>query len=210
LRTFRSEGIQLDAIAEKDGISVNSGSQWFAVYTTCRHEKRIAQHLAQREIEHYLPLYLADRKWRDGSKVRLEIPLFPSYIFVHIRRSDRVRILNVPGALALVGGTGGEPAAVAESAIEALRVGLREHRIEPHPLLRLGQMARIRSGAFAGMEGIVVRRKSGCRVVLTLEQIMQSIAVEVDEHDLECIASDGAFIESQFDMGNRFRWQQAS
>ena len=117
---------------------VTGGTKWFAVYTTCRHEKRIAQHLSQRAIEHYLPLYRSDRKWRDGSKVTLELPLFPSYIFVRIKRSERVSVLSVPGALAVVGGTGGEPAPLPDSAIEALRVGLQEHRIEPHPLLRVG------------------------------------------------------------------------
>jgi transcription antitermination factor NusG len=164
---------------------VTGGSRWFALYTNCRHEKRIAQHLSQREIEHYLPLYRSDRKWRDGSKVTLELPLFPGYIFVHIKRAERVSVLSVPGALAVVGGTGGEPAPVPDAAIEALRVGLQEHRIEPHPVLRVGQVARIKSGSFAGMEGVVVRKKGGFRVVLTLEQIMQSVAVEVDENDIE-------------------------
>jgi transcription antitermination factor NusG len=178
-------------------------SLWFAVYTTCRHEKRIAQHLTQRNIEHYLPLYRADRKWRDGSKVTLDLPLFPSYIFVHIKRSERVSVLSVPGALAVVGGTGGEPAPLPDTAIEALRAGLNERRIEPHPLLSVGQQARIRSGAFAGMRGIVLRKKSGYRVVLTLEQIMQSIAVEVDEDDLEAVDANenfGAF-PSELNLG---------
>ena len=172
------------------GAEVTTASRWFAVYTTCRHEKRIAQHLSQREIEHYLPLYRADRKWRDGSKVTLDLPLFPGYLFVHIKRSERVSVLSIPGALAVVGGTGGEPAPLPDAAIEALRTGLKEHRIEPHPLLRVGQFARIRSGAFAGMEGVVVRKKSGFRVVLTLEQIMQSVAVELDEDDVEPLNND--------------------
>jgi transcription antitermination factor NusG len=171
--------------ASRKVTEVITESRWFAVYTTCRHEKRIAQHLEQREIEHYLPLYQSERKWRDGSRVTLDLPLFPGYLFVRIQRSERVSVLSVPGALAVVGGTGGEPAPLADSAIESLRRGLKEHRIEPHPLLRVGQSVRIRSGAFAGMEGVVARRKSGFRVVLTLEQIMQSIAVEVDQNDLE-------------------------
>ncbi len=167
------------------GTEVTSPSQWFALYTTCRHEKRIAQHLSQREIEHYLPLYRAERKWRDGSRVTLDLPLFPGYIFVRIQRSQRVSVLSVPGALAVVGGTGGEPAPLPDVAMDALRVGFQQHRVEPHPLLCVGQFARIRSGAFAGMEGVVVRKKSGLRVVLTLEQIMQSVAVELDEDDVE-------------------------
>lgn len=179
-----------DAWGSPDGsVSNDSGStassQWFAVYTTSRHEKRIAQHFTQRAIEHYLPLYSSNRIWRDGSKVKLELPLFPSYLFVRIHRSERVSVLSVPGALAVVGGTGGEPVPVPDSTIESLRIGLREHKIEPHPLLRVGQRACIKGGAFAGMEGVVVRRKSGCRIVLTLEQVMQSIAIEVEADDLE-------------------------
>ena len=168
-------------------------SRWFAIYTTCRHEKRIAQHFTQRQIEHYLPLYRSERRWRDGSRVTLDLPLFPCYLFVRIRKSERVSVLSVPGALALVGGTGGEPAQLPDSAIEALRAGLNEGRIEPHPLLRVGQPVRVRAGAFAGMRGIVVRKKNGFRVVLTLEQIMQSIAVEMDEHDLEPIGANEVF-----------------
>jgi transcription antitermination factor NusG len=146
--------------------------------------------LSQREIEHYLPLYQVERKWRDGSRVTLDLPLFPSYIFVRMERSQRTSVLSVPGALAVVGGTGGEPAPLPSGAVDALRAGLAVHRIEPHPLLRVGQLARIRSGAFAGMEGVVVRKKSGLRIVLTLEQIMQSVAVELDEEDVEPIVPE--------------------
>jgi transcription antitermination factor NusG len=179
------------------------------VYTVCRHEKRIAQHLTQRDIEHYLPLYHSDRKWRDGSKVTLELPLFPSYIFVRIKRTERVSVLSVPGALTMVAGTGGEPAPLPESAIEALRIGLQERKIEPHPLLRIGQRVRICAGPFLGSEGVVVRKKNGCRVVLTLEQIMQSVAVEVDESDIEAIAEERFPVSSVSVLGDRFCLQGA-
>ena len=159
--------------------------KWFAVYTNSRHEKRVGQHLSMREIEHYLPLYHVQRKWSNGLRVTLDLPLFPGYIFVRIHRAQRVRVLEVPGVLALVGGTGGEPAPLPEADIEALRSGLSLRRVEPHPLLKVGQRARIRSGAFAGMEGIVVRKKNSFRVVLTLDTIMQSFAVEVDGKELE-------------------------
>jgi len=160
-------------------------ANWFAVYTTSRHEKRVADHFSHREIEHFLPLYRVERKWKDGSRVTLDLPLFPGYIFVHIPSCERVRVLSVPGALAVVGGTGGEPAPLPDAAIEALRRGVERREAEPHPLLTVGQRARIRSGAFAGMAGIVVKKKNSLRVILTLEQIMQSIAVEAAEEDLE-------------------------
>ena len=163
--------------------------RWFALYTASRHEKRVAQHLGQREIEFYLPLYKSERKWADGSRVMLDLPLFPGYLFVHIRRSERSRVLGVPGALAVVGGTGGEPAWLPDATIDALRSGLEARPARPHPLLTVGQRVRIRSGALAGFEGIVVRNKNSFRVVLTVEYIMQSYAVEVALEDLEPLTS---------------------
>jgi transcription antitermination factor NusG len=163
--------------------------KWFAVYTTPRHEKRVSQYLSQRGITHYLPLYHVRRKWRDGSTVTLDLPLFPGYIFVRIERRERVRVLEVPGVLAIVGGTGRQPASLPEAEIDALRLGLHLRRAEPHPLLTIGQRARIRSGALAGMEGVVVRKKNSLRVVLTVDLIMQSVAVEVDGSELETLDS---------------------
>lgn len=163
------------------------GSRWFAVYTFPRHEKRVVEHLAMREIEHYLPLYRSSRKWSDGSRVTLNLPLFPGYLFVRIQRAQRVRVLEVPGVVTVVGGTGGEPASLPEGEIDALRSGLSERNAQPHPLLKVGQRARIRCGAFTGMEGVVERMKYSVRVVLTMDSIQQSFAVEVDSEDLELV-----------------------
>ncbi len=164
--------------------------RWFALYTASRHEKQVALHLDQREIECYLPLYKTQRKWANGLKVTLDLPLFPGYVFVHIRRNERGRVLGVPGALSVVGGTGGEPAWLPDATIDALRTALAERLARPHPVLTVGQRVRIRSGALAGFEGIVVRSKSSLRVVLTLEHIMQSYAVEVGLDDLELLSSE--------------------
>lgn len=159
--------------------------RWFALYTASRHEKSVAQHLIQREIEFYLPLYKSERRWSDGSRVTLDLPLFPGYLFIHIQRGERSRALGVPGAVAVVGGTGGEPAWLPDATIDALRSGLDARPVQPHPLLTAGQRVRIRSGALSGFEGIVVRNKGSFRVVLTVEHIMQSYAVEVPLEDLE-------------------------
>jgi transcription antitermination factor NusG len=170
---------------------VSDGAQpwrWFALYTASRHEKQVAQHLGQREIEFYLPLYKTQRKWANGLRVTLDLPLFPGYLFVHMRRSERGRVLGVPGALSVVGGTGGEPAWLPDATIDAMRAGLAERLAHPHPVLTAGQRVRIRSGALAGFEGVVVRNKSSLRVVLTLEHIMQSYAVEVGVDDLEALS----------------------
>ena len=164
--------------------------------------------MAQREIEHFLPLYLTRRKWRDGSKVVLELPLFPCYIFVRMQRAERAKVLSVPGALAVVNGTGGEAAPIPDAAVVALRQGIATGKVEPHSLLTVGQKVRIHSGPFAGMSGLVARRKSSFRVVLTLQQIMQSVAIEVDEDQVELFGEEPPSV-SLAAASASMRWQHA-
>jgi transcription antitermination factor NusG len=177
-----------------------NGSDWFAAFTSPRHEKRVEEYLRLRDVEHYLPVYRSPRKWRNGLRVVLDLPLFPGYIFVRIKRAERVRVLEVPGVLAIVGGTAGEMAPLPEADVEALRSGLHLRQAEPHSLLKIGQRARIRSGALAGLEGIVVRKNNSLRFVLTMDLIMQSVSVDVDGEELEPINSE--FL-------NRSRWSSS-
>ena len=71
-------------------------------------------------------------------------------------------------------------------------------KVEPHPLLTVGQRVRIKSGALAGVEGIVIRKKSGFRVVLTLSLLMQSIAIEVNGDDVELVDAPSSSTETTY------------
>ncbi len=158
--------------------------RWYAVYTTPRHEKHVSETLAKRRIEAFLPLYRTTRQWKKSRPVVLELPLFPTYVFVRISRQARGTVLGTPGALSIVG-SAREPWPLPDLEIEALRSGLLERRIEPHPYLTVGERVRIKAGMMAGVEGLLVRKKNEFRVVLTLDTIMRSVAVEVDANDIE-------------------------
>ena len=162
---------------------------WHAVYAITRHEKRIAEHLSMRGIEHFLPLYSTQRRWKNGARMTLSLPLFPSYLFVRISRRERVRVLEIPGVVSIVGGTGKEPAMLDTDQVEIIRKAVERGNAEPHPTVVAGQRGRIRNGVFAGVEGIVVRVRNTFRVVLMVELIMKSVAVEVDRDDLEILAA---------------------
>jgi transcription antitermination factor NusG len=162
--------------------------EWYAVYVMPRHEKRIAEHFHARQIEHFLPLYEARHKWKDGSKVTLQLPLFPGYVFVRTARNRRTRALEVPGVLSVVGTR--DASRIQDAYIHSLREGLRLGKVEPHPYLVAGAVVRVKSGVMAGMQGVLLRRKGGCRIVLTLDLIMKSVAVEVDMDDLEPVSGE--------------------
>jgi len=170
----------------------NNEPHWFAVYTTSRHEKRVAQHLREREIESFLPVYRTQHRWKSGTRAMLYLPLFPGYVLVRIGGNDRVGVLEVPGVVSIIG-TARRPTPLPDFEVEALRAGLDPMRAEPHPFLTAGQRVRIRTGALAGLEGIVIRKKSGFRVVLSLDLLMQSIAIEVDGEDVESVDTSLSF-----------------
>jgi Transcription antiterminator len=159
-------------------------SRWFAVYTLPRHEKRITGHFNVRSIESFLPLYRTVRKWKDGSKANLELPLFPGYVFVRIAKRERVRVLEVPGVLSIAG-CGREPTSLPDIEIDALRRGVALGKIEPHAYFVVGEKVRITSGPMVGLEGVLVRLKNSFRVIVTLSMIMQSVSVELDIGDVE-------------------------
>src|SRR5271166_6958026 len=92
-------------------------ASWFAVYTTPRHEKAVARQFEVRQIEAFLPLYRSVHRWKNGCRVNVEQPLFPSYVFVSLGPRDYIRVLQTPGVLSLVG-SGRDPTPLPSSAIE--------------------------------------------------------------------------------------------
>jgi transcription antitermination factor NusG len=158
--------------------------RWYAAQTCANHEKRVLEQLSQRTVEAYLPLYASVRRWKDR-RVRLDLPLFPGYVFVRLALRDRLQVLQTPRVVRLVG-FGGQPTALPDQEIDALRQGLtRDMRVEPHPYLKVGRRVRVTTGPLEGLEGTLVRKKNVSRFVISLDLIMRSVAVEIDVAELE-------------------------
>jgi transcription antitermination factor NusG len=162
-------------------------AHWYALYTCSRHEKQVAAQLEQRDFEVFLPLYPSLRRWKDR-RVELQLPLFPGYLFVRIPLQHRIEVLNVPGAVRFVT-FNGRPAAVTDNDLRSVRSALTEGlRVQPSPYLKIGRRVRVRGGPLTGTEGILVRKKDRFRLVLSIDIIMRSVAVEVDALDVEPLA----------------------
>src|SRR5467141_2797239 len=131
---------------------------WYAAYTCANHEKRVAAELGARDVEHFLPLYSSVRRWKDR-RVQLELPLFPGYVFVRLALRDRLRVVQIPSVVRLVG-FNGQPTALPDTEMEIMRSGLSQSlSVEPHPFLTAGRRVRVRSGPLAGIEGILLRKR---------------------------------------------------
>jgi len=156
------------------------GRQWFALTVKYQHERRVESVLSANGVDTFLPLYRARRQWSDRSK-DLEAPLFPGYVFGRFHLDDRTRIVTTPGVARIVG-FAGLPAAVTEQEIEGVRAALASKLpVGPWPyLLKAGDRVNIVRGPLRGLEGTLLREGSCLRLVLGVELLQRSLAVEID------------------------------
>lgn len=160
--------------------------RWYAVFTLPRNEKSVIKHLGIRDIESFLPTCEVVKVWKNRQRVKLLLPLFPSYVFVRINLWDRVKVLQTPGVVQIVG-NGRHDAYLSDTEVEFLRSGLNGRRVEQFREFATGARVRIRSGALQGIEGILVRKRAGLRFVLAIDLINQRASVEIDADDLEVV-----------------------
>jgi transcription antitermination factor NusG len=165
--------------AAVDSLTQNRGLPWFAVQVRSRYESVAATLLSGKGYEWFLPTYWSRRQWSDRIK-KIELPLFPGYLFCRFDPQGRLPILTIPGVISIVG-IAKNPTPVDETEIASLRVLVKSglpH--QPWPYLQVGQRVRIEYGALYGLEGILLHFKGLHRIVLSVTLLQRSVAVEID------------------------------
>jgi len=158
--------------------------QWLAVYTRSRHELAVASQLQQKGLDALLPTYRRMSRWSDRIR-RTDTPLFPGYVFVRVGEGERRRVLQTAGVVSIVCRSG-TPVPLSDTDIEKIRFcTANPAAVEPHPYLRLGQRVRVKHGPFRGWEGVLVEKRNSTRLVLTVEQIMKSVSIDLSGADVE-------------------------
>lgn len=150
--------------------------EWNVVYTSPRAEKRVYDRLLELGIKSYLPMYKTIRQWSDRKK-KVEVPLFNSYVFVHVNEKERLSILGIHGVVKFVYYLR-KPARVRQKEINAIKRFLRQSegmRIK----VKMGDVVEIANGAMEGRFGEVIRITK-TKLMLRIEQLNMSLVVEVD------------------------------
>ncbi len=159
---------------------------WLAAYTRSRHESHVASQLSCKGVESLLPTYAKLSRWSDRIH-RSQAPLFPGYVFVHVSDAERLPVLQTMGVVNLVS-VGGKAARLEDEEIARLQTCVaRPDEVEPHPYLRIGHRVRVKYGPFAGWEGILVQKQNATRLVITVEEIMKSVAINLNGADVESV-----------------------
>ena len=171
-----------NAVAQQ--IETFEDNAWWALYTRHQHEHAIADSLSAKGFEVFLPLYQSLRRWKDRQKT-LWLPLFPCYVFVRGGLNRRLDVVTTPGVHMILS-CGDRVAIIPDEEIHGIRMAV-EHpaQVEPHPFLKCGDRVRVTRGSLAGVEGILIRKKNLYRLVLSVDMLAQSVAVEIDASEVE-------------------------
>jgi len=164
------------------------GLQWYAIQTRSRHEKFVDSQLKQRGVTTFLPLVNELRRWSDRQKL-VQLPLFSSYVFARFVASveNRIRIVSTYGVVSIVGNRG-EGIAIPDNEVESIqRLLASSIPFVDCPFVRIGQRVRIRGGCMHGVEGILVGRKGNRSLVISVETIERSLAIQLEGYDVEPI-----------------------
>lgn len=170
-----------------------SDSRWFAVWTRSRQEKVAASMLETLGVPHFLPLKSEVRQWTDR-KQTVMVPLFSGYLFVRMNpnKDSRLQVLKTPGIAGFIGNHTG-PLPIPDQQIEDIQTVLTQQvECTVLPLLEEGDRVRVVRGPLAGIDGRLVRANSTCRLVISIEMIHKSVAVNVSRQDVELVDQHAA------------------
>lgn len=159
-------------------------AKWYAIRTRSRAEKVVREHVTQRGIESFLPLLTRVSQWKDRRK-DIKWPLFPGYCFAKFTDDQKFFILQTPGAIEIVGSALGRPEPIPDSEISALqRVISSRQPYDTHPHLLEGTAVQVIRGPLVGLQGKLIRKSVGCRLIITINLIGQGAAVHIDVDDI--------------------------
>lgn len=157
--------------------------RWYACRTRSRAEKAVARRLAGSGLESYLPLLRQERQWADRMK-RVEMPLFPGYVFARFDLTRLHEVIVTPGVATVVRANG-QPTPLREVELESVRAlvaGANETGMVPSavPELEAGRQVVVAEGPFQGVRGTLVEERGAHRVVVRLGAVRQAVAIEID------------------------------
>ena len=160
-------------------------TNWYAVYTRPRFEKQVLKGLLDQGIEGYLPLIKTMRQWSDRKKM-VEVPLFSSYVFVHINRSSYDRVLQTHGVVKYITFEG-KAATIPSDQIDNLKIIIDSNeKVETTwESRRKGDQVIVTAGSLKGLKGELITEGNRKKVLVRIQGIDQNLTVEVHSSLIE-------------------------
>jgi transcription antitermination factor NusG len=155
--------------------------QWYAVVTRAKCEKMVFANLNRKQIAAYLPLVHTIRRYR--SKVRkTDKPLIPGYIFVKIKKTEHVSVLQTEHVAYFVR-FNKKLVPIPEEEINLIRRLVLDKDIELEAMqgsIAEGDQIIVSAGALMGYQGKVVKVDGKRKLQIELENMGYSLLITID------------------------------
>lgn len=157
--------------------------EWYALVVRPRSEKAVAQALANRGVERYLPVYRG--RYRSAGRFKdVDLPLFPQYVFCRIDTCSHAHVLSTPGVYRFVA-FGNKLAPIDFSELESIRQAVGSGlELQPWPFLQVGDSVEIAEGPLRGLIGRLLTGKGYSRLILDVSILQRSVAVTLDRRSV--------------------------
>ncbi len=159
--------------------------QWWVVHTRSRQEKLLARELSGQGVAHYVPQYENRTQSPSGRRRVSYVPLFPGYAFVYGNDEDRFRTLDCRATSKLLPVGDGERLTYELRQIRQLI--LSGQSLTPEEYLQPGTKVRIKSGPLRMIEGQIVQRRSGDRLLVAVDYLQKGVSVELGSAEIELL-----------------------
>jgi transcription antitermination factor NusG len=163
------------------------GSRWYAVHSRSHFEQKVYEGLCRKSIEAFLPRIQIMSKRKDRRK-KIQVPMLPGYVFV---RSDMYpeeyhNIIKTVGIVSIVSFKG-IPVPANEDEISSLMIlDNTDRTVQNRSYVEKGDRVMIMEGPLQGLTGYYIRhRGKSDRVVVSVELLMRSLEVEIEDWALE-------------------------
>ena len=159
-----------------------NGSLWWVAQTRSRREKKLAHYLTEHDIGYYLPL-LKRRQAGQKRKRYSFVPAFGNYLFIKASDNERHQIIRSHHMARMIEVQ--DQARLINELRQLQTVLVMDEKIYPYDYITKGQLVRIVEGPLRGIEGIVEKKKSGYRLVLSVSSLFQAVAMDFDAELVE-------------------------
>jgi transcription antitermination factor NusG len=157
---------------------------WWVVHTKSRNEKALAQDLISSDINYFLPMSWRVRHQR-GRKIRSLLPLFSGYLFFCGEENQRISLLKTNRVANLIEVK--DQGKLVDELLQIAQALAAGADLRPHQYISAGKRCRVTAGPLLGLEGIVIRSKSGAHLVLQVDILGQATSVEIETDIIEVI-----------------------
>ncbi len=160
---------------------------WYALAVRSRHEFVASDELRRKGVDAFLPSFMKLSRWKDRKK-RVEFPLFPGYLFVHVapHPEEFLRVVRTRGSVKLVSSEPGRPAPVSADEIDSLKILIQSgEQFDVYPHLTAGTRVRVKRGPLAGAEGVLSEREDRNVFLVNIDILGRSVGMKIYAEDIE-------------------------